>query len=195
MTKVIFNISVSLDGFVSGPNHSVEKIFQWYGQGDTDFQFPGLEYTFKVSKESAKHLSRYSATVGAMVTGHTNFNLAQAWGGSPPLGVPHIVMAHQPPKEWTGPGSPFTFIADDIEKALAIAKEKANGKDVCISSPSVLQQFLNKGLVDELYLDLVDVFLGEGVRLFENLQALPELKCTTVIRGTGVTHLGYQVIK
>jgi dihydrofolate reductase len=170
-----------------------KEFFQWYDQGDTDFQFPGLEYTFKVSKESAKHLSQNSPTVGTMITGRTNFNLAQAWGGSPPLGIPHIVMTHQPPKEWTGPGSVFTFVADDIKKALAIAKEKANGKDVCISTPSVLQQFLNNGLVDVLCLDLVDVFLGEGVRLFENLQSLPDLKWTTVIEGVGVTHLVYQV--
>jgi dihydrofolate reductase len=98
------------------------------------------------------------------------------------------------PKEWMEPGSIFTFVSDDIAKALEIAKEKANGKDVCISTPSVLQQCLNKGLVDELYLDLVDVLLDKGIRLFENLQSPPELKCIKVVKGDGVTHLGYKVV-
>jgi dihydrofolate reductase len=196
MSKVIFNISVSLDGYVAGPSDEVDRIFQWYSSGDTEFRFPGPGLVFKVSRASADLLAEAARTVGAIVTGRRNFNLAGAWGGSPPLGVPHIVMTHSIPQEWVKPGSPFTFVTNGIASAIARARQAAGDKDVAISSPSVMQQALKAGLLDELHLDLVPIVLGAGVKLFERSGAAPlDLEILRVTEGHGVTHLRYRIAK
>lgn len=127
-----------------------------------------------------------------MVTGRTNFDLPNAWKGQPPLGVHHFVVTHNPVAKWDKPGSPFTFVPEGVEDAIAKAKARAGLKAVCISSPSILQQVLKAGLVDEIYIDLVPVLLGEGKPLFTNTSQ-PELECTSAVKGTGVTHLGFRV--
>jgi dihydrofolate reductase len=196
MGKVLFNISMSLDGFVAGPHDEVERIFAWYQSGDTEFHFPGPGLVFKVSRASADLLEEASRTIGAMVTGRRNFDLAHAWGGNPPLGVPHFVVTHHPAQEWVRPGSPFTFVTDGVESAISQAKRTAGEKDVAVSSPSILQQGLKAGLIDEIDIDLVPILLGEGVRLFERLGGEPiQLENTRVIETPHVTHLRYRVVK
>jgi len=191
MGKVIFNISMSLDGFVAGPNDEVDRIFGWYFSGDTD-----LFGVFKVSSASAALIQEASRTVGAMVTGRRNFDIAQAWNGNPPLGVHHFVVTHRIPQEWVKPGSPFTFVTDGVESAVAQARQLAGDKHVAVSSPSVMQQCLKAGLLDEIHIDLVPILLGNGVRLFDHLGADPiELEAARVVEGTGVTHLQFRVVK
>lgn len=196
MPKVTFNISMSLDGFVAGPNDEVDRIFRWYFGGDTDFQFPGMGMTFKVSRASAEHLRQGSSTVGAIVTGRRNFDVARAWGGKPPLDVPHFVVTHRVPQEWVKEGSPFTFVTDGVASAVEKAKRAAGEKDVAVSSPNVMRQCLEAGLLDEINIDLVPVLLGKGVRLFEALGTEPiDLEITGVVEGSGVTHLRYSIVK
>lgn len=196
MGKVVFNMSMSLDGFVAGPNDEVDRLFGWYFAGDTELTFPGIEMVFKLSSASADLLREAAATIGAIVTGRRTFDLAGAWGGYPPLGVPHFVLTHHVPQEWVKPGSPFTFVTDGIAGAVAQAKRAAGGKDVAISSASTLQQCLQAGLVDELDIDLVPILLGAGVRLFDNLGPEPiELERTRLVEGQGVTHLQFRVVK
>ena len=195
-SQLIFNISMSLDGFVAGPNHEVDQVFRWYFSGDTDYPFPGSDMVFKISKASAALLDQAAASVGAAITGRRNFDGSQAWHGRPPLGVPHVVMTHNPPREWVKAGSPFTFVGGGIHSAVAKARELAGGKDVVISTPSVMQQALNAGLLDEIHIDLTPVLLGEGVRLFDHLGPQPvNLEITRVVEGQGVTHLAYRVIR
>lgn len=196
MGKVVFNMSMSLDGFVAGPNDEVDEVFSWYFSGDTDLQFPGAPSPFKVSSASAEHLSAASSQIGAIITGRRTFNLANAWYGNPPLGVHHVVLTHSAPQEWVKPGSPFTFITDGIEHAVAKAREIAGEKQVAVSSADVMRQCLKVGLLDEIAIDLVPVLLGKGVRLFEALGIEPVwLKVQRVVEGTGVTHLSYEVVK
>ena len=195
MAKLTFNMSVSLDGFVAGPKDEVDQVFAWYFSGDTPLQFPGSPFAFTVSKASAELLREAPKAIGAVITGRRNFNLAGAWNGSPPLGVPHVVVTHDPPKEWVKPGSPFTFVTGGVEAAVRKAKELAGGKDVVVSSPSVMQQCLAAGLLDEINLDLVSVILGEGVPLFAKGAGPHKLERTRIIEGTGVTHMQYRVLK
>lgn len=130
------------------------------------------------------------------MTGRRTFDLSGAWGGNPPLGVPHFVVTHHIPEEWVKPGSPFTFVTDGIASAVAQAKRTAGEKDVAISSASTLQQCLQAGLVDEIDIDLVPILLGAGVRLFDNLGPEPiELEQTRLVEGQGVTHLRFRVVK
>jgi dihydrofolate reductase len=196
MGKVSFNMSMSLDGFVAGPNDEVDQIFKWYFSGDTEFPFPGSDFVFKVSRASAERLNEARKTVGAIVTGRRNFNIAGAWGGKPPLGVHHFVVTHNIPQEWVKEGSPFTFVTDGVESAVEQAKEIAGDKDVVISSANIMRQALKAGLLDEINIDLVSILLGEGIRLFEHLGIEPiELEIKSVVEGDGVTHLQYAVLK
>jgi dihydrofolate reductase len=194
--KLVFNISMSLDGFVAGPNDEVDRIFRWYTSGDIEFPFPGTDMQFKVSQASADHLKQGIQTIGAAITGRRNFEVAHAWGGKPPLGVHHFVVTHHPPAEWVKEGSPFTFVTDGVESAIKKARQIAGDKDVVISSPNILQQCLTAGLVDEIHIDLVPILLVNGVRLFEHLGTEPiELEVINVIDAPGVTHLGFRVVK
>ena len=203
MSKVFFNMTMSLDGFVAGPNDGPrnplgdggEQLFTWYGRGDTQYKTPGGEWQFRISAASAAHLDEAIKTAGALVTGRRTFDIAKAWGGQHPMNVPIVVLTHHVPQEWIKEGSPFTFVTDGIESAIAKAKAIAGEKNVGIGSATTLQQCLNAGLLDEIHIDLAPVLLGGGLRLFEYLGTAPvPLEQLDVIEGTGVTHLKYRVI-
>jgi dihydrofolate reductase len=204
MGKVIFENSMSLDGFVAGPNDGPENglgdggqaLFAWYSNGDTALPLPGTDMVFKVSRASAKLLQEEWGKLGAMVAGRRMFDIAQAWGGSPPGGGPCFIMTHHPPQEWVKEGSPFIFVTDGIESAVRQAKQAAGNKNVSVSSASIMQQCLKAGLLDEINIDLAPVLLGGGVRLFDNLGHVPiDLEIMGVAQGVGVTHLKYRVVK
>jgi dihydrofolate reductase len=197
-------LSMSLDGFVAGPNdgperplgESGERLFAWYGAGDTEYGLPGTEMVFRVSPQSAELLRGAHGSMGALVTGRRTFDITNGWGGNPPLGVPTFVVTHTVPQEWTYEGSPFAFVTDGVESAVEKAKRAAGDKDVAVGTASIVQQCIRAGLLDEIHVDLAPVLLGGGVRLFDHLGAGPiELERTRVVEGTGVTHLTFRVVK
>lgn len=188
MGKVIFNMSMSLDGYIAGPTDEGTALHGWYSAGDTDLP------PFKVSKASADLLRGAFASAGALVTGRRTFDVSEAWGGHPPLGVPCFVLTHRAPQEWVKKGSPFTFVADGIESAVAQAKVVAGNKNVIVGTASTLQQCLNARLLDEIHIDLVPVVLGGGTRLFDQLKSAPvHLELLGAVQGTGVTHVSFRV--
>jgi dihydrofolate reductase len=202
MGKVIFNMTMSLDGFVAGPNDSPEnglgdggdRLFHWYFSGDTEVRVLGSP-VLKVSPQSAAILNEATGTFGAMVTGRRTFDIARGWGGHPP-GAPCFVLTHTTPQEWVKNGSPFVFVTDGIESAIRQARQAAGNKNVVVSTASTLQQCLKAGLMDEIHIDVVPVLLGAGVRLFDQLGIGPiELESIRVIEAPGVTHLGFRVVK
>jgi dihydrofolate reductase len=204
MGKVIFSNSISLDGFVAGPNDNPENglgdggdaLFHWYNSGDVTMPLPGTDMVFKISRASADLLKREWSNLGAMVAGRRMFDIAHAWGGHPPGGGPCFIVTHNPPQEWLKPDSPFTFVTDGVPSAVAQAKQVAGDKDVSIASASIAQQCLNAGLLDEIALDLAPVLLGGGVRLFDKLGVTPlDLESVYVVAGKDVTHLKYRVLK
>ena len=111
------------------------------------------------------------------------------------MGVPVFVLTHSVPQEWVQKGSPFTFVTDGIESAVAQAKEIAGEKDVGVIGANLVQQCIRSGLLDEIHLDLVPVLLGDGVRLFDQSAEPVELESTRVIEGAGVTHLTFRVVR
>jgi dihydrofolate reductase len=204
MSKVIFGNSISLDGFVAGPNDGPENglgdggeaLFRWYNSGSTALPLHGTDMVFHVSPASAEILREEWGGIGAMVAGRRMFDIARAWGGRPPGGGPTFIMTHRPPQEWLHAGSPFTFVTDGIESAVQQARQAAGDKNVAISSASIAQQCLRAGLLDEIHFDLVPVLLGGGVRLFDNLGSPPlQLEILRVVEGLGVTHLKYRVLR
>jgi dihydrofolate reductase len=196
MGKVIFNMSVSLDGFVAGPNDEVEQVFKWYSLGDTEVRLPGTGLKFMVSSASATLFQETWPMIGAMVTGRRNFDHTKGWGGHPPGGGPCFVVTHHVPQEWVYEGSPFIFVTDGIESAIKQSKARAGDKHVAISTATMMQQCLKAGLLDEFHLDLAHVLIGKGIKLFGDLGDKPvELERIRVIEGTGVIHLHFRVVK
>jgi dihydrofolate reductase len=196
MGKVITGITMSLDGFIAGPDDDVSQIFKWYFSGDTEVKFPsGMEVVLKVSPESAELLEDAIRTTGAMVAGRRMFDVAHAWAGHPPF-VPCFIVTHTAPQEWVKEGSPFTFVTDGVESAIAQAKAVAGDKNIAVATATITQQCLKAGLLDEIHIDMSPVLLGDGIRLFDNLGPEPiELETIRVIEAPGVTHLGFRVVK
>ena len=197
-------LTMSLDGFIAGPNDGPEqplgeggmRLFDWFSAGDTDYGLPGTEMVFRVSPQSAELLREAHQRMGAFVTGRRTFDITNGWGGNPPLGVPTFVVTHSAPsREWTYEGSPFTFVTDGVESAVEQARASAGDKDVAVGAASIVQQCIEAGLLDEIHLDLVPVLLGDGVRLFEHLGGPIELERTRMVEGTEVTHLTFRVVK
>jgi dihydrofolate reductase len=205
MGKVAMGLTMSLDGFIAGPNDGPEhplgeggmRLFDWFAAGDTDYELPGTEMVFRVSPQSVDVLREAHSRMGAFVTGRRTFEITNGWGGSPPLGVPTFVVTHaEAPQEWVYEGSPFTFVTDGVESAVERAREVAADKYVAVGAASIVQQCLKAGLLDEIHIDLVPILLGEGVRLFDHLGAGPiKLESTQVVEGAGVTHLTFRVVK
>lgn len=206
MGKVCVELSMSLDGFIAGPNDSPENglgdggdaLFQWYSSGDTDFPLPGTDMVFRVSRASADFLREHWFATGASVTGRRTFDIAHGWGGNPPGGADakYFVVTHNVPAEWPNNGSPFTFVTDGIESAIAQAKQAAGDKNVDLMGASIVQQCIKAGLVDEIQIDLAPVLLGGGVSMFDHLGiSSVQLERIAVVQGTDVTHLRFRVLK
>jgi len=203
MGKVSMGLTMSLDGFIAGPNDGPEhplgeggmRLFDWFSAGDTEYGLPGTEMVFMVSPQSAEVLREVHGTMGAFVTGRRTFDITNGWGGNPPLGVPTFVVTHSVPQEWVYEGSPFTFVTDGLESAVEQAKTVAGDRVTAVGAASIVQQCLRAGLLDGIHVDLVPVLLGDGVRLFEHLGGPVELERTQVVEGAGVTHMTFRVVK
>ncbi len=203
MGKVIFNMTMSLDGFVAGLNDGPETglgdggeaLFKWYFSGDTEISVGSGSPMLKVSSQSAELLKEAMQTGGAGIWGRKTFDITHGWDGHPPVS-PSFIVTHSVPQEWVYRGSPFTFVTDGVESAIRQARKAAGDKDVVVCSASILQQCLNAGLLDEIHVDVAPLLLGKGVRLFDHLNIQPtELECTRVIAAPDVIHLGFRVIK
>jgi dihydrofolate reductase len=196
MASIVTAFSMSLDGFIAGPEEEFAQLFKWYTSGDTEFKFPGGNWVMQVAPASAALLVEAVHTTGALVVGRRLFDIAGAWGGQHPLDVPVFVVTHHVPQEWVKEGSPFTFVTDGVASAVAQARRLAGEKNVAVASATIMQQCLKAGLLDEINIDLVPFLLGQGVRLFAYLGIEPiALECTRVVVTPDVTHLRFRVVK
>jgi dihydrofolate reductase len=211
MSRLRLDISMSLDGFVAGPNQSVENPL---GEGGTQLHEWALRlaawrkphgYEGGEVNASTEVLEESLDNLGAAVMGRNMFGGEGAWGDEPwdgwwgddpPFHMPVFVVTHhaREPLAKDG-GTTFTFVTDGIESALERAREVADGKDVAVSGgASIAQQYLKAGLLDEMTLHVAPVLLGDGARLFDNLGgAEVRLECTRAVEAPGVTHLTYRV--
>jgi len=194
VATVVAGLSMSLDGFIAHLDDGVEHLFDWYDNGEIDIAWPGNDMVSHVTPASAAYLHDTIARAGALVVGRRVFDYTQGWGGSHPLGVPVFVVTHSVPEGWPRVDAPFTIVTDGVESAVAQAREVAGDRTVGVAGPSIAQQCLNAGLLDELRIELAPVLLGEGIRFFDNLTDPPVmLENPTVIEGDRVTHLIYRV--
>jgi dihydrofolate reductase len=214
MSKLRCHISISLDGFVAGPNQSEEsplgeggeRLHEWVvplAAWRQPHGMPGGEVN-----ESSRVLEESLENLGAGVMGRNMFGPIGGgawgdeqwtgwWGDDPPYHYPVFVVTHYPrdPAEMEG-GTTFHFVTDGNEAALERAREAAGGKDVMLwGGGNIVQQYLAAGLLDELELHVVPVLLGGGAGLFDNLgDAEVRLEQVRAVEGARVTHVKYRVV-
>lgn len=201
MSKVILNISMSLDGFIAGSNDNQKQPLGKKGDVLQAWLFSGEETSrnnsfFKLSSIDKNVFDSGAEKTGAMIVGRRTYDIVNGWGGSHPLErVPVFVLTHRIPKDPPEGTTPFTFITDGVDQAVKQAKQVAGSKDVSVGTASVAQQCIELGLLDGLDLHIAPVLLGKGVRLFDHIgHETVALKSTEVIEGTGVIHVKYDVL-
>jgi dihydrofolate reductase len=190
MSNVFTGAAVSLDGFVAGPAESgFEYLFDWYNNGDLATASANPDVSFRFTQENYDFWQSLLQRVGALVVGRRLFDITNGWGGVHPIGVPVVVLTHRP---LDPPSDSFTIVHGGIHEAVKTARRLAGDKDVNVTAGQMGSQAIEAGLVDELWLGLVPVLLGEGTRYFSGLTAEPRpWREPEVISGRGVTHLRY----
>lgn len=203
---------MSLDRFIAGPNNTREnplgdggeRLHEWVTELASWREQHGLDGG--KTNRASEIVAESNANVEAYVMGRRMFSNEDGpwgddpfeghWGDDPPFGVPVFVLTHheREPLKMDG-GTTFHFVTDGIESALEQAQEAAGDANVRIEGgANVIQQFTEAGLIDELYIHLVPVLLGDGIRLFDHMDTAPiELETTEVIDSPTVTHLKYRL--
>ena len=205
MNKVIADMSMSLDGFITGPNDGVElplgeggeRLHQWLYDLASWRERHGLDGG--KANHDAEILDEAFRNTGAAVMGRRMFDCGEGpWGDNPPFHMPVFVVTHHARETLVKEGgTTFTFVTDDIESAFKQAKAAAGDKDISVAGgANIVQQCLSAGLLHEIQIHLVPVLLGAGRRLFDHTGTEQmELERTRVIESPGVTHLRFRVVK
>jgi dihydrofolate reductase len=202
VTKVVIDMSMSLVGFVAGPDdgradplgrHGGPHIFDWYFSGQEEYGDPLFRPEAGANRDEVE---RVFAESGAFIFGRRTYEIADGWGGRHPVnGVPVFVLTHDPPADYPHGPSNLTFVTDGIESAIDQARAVAGGKDVKLGGTSPGKQALAAGLCDEILIHLAPYLLGGGVRLFDRLPDGIQLEKLSVSDGPFATHLRYRVIR
>jgi dihydrofolate reductase len=213
MAKLRFNITMSLDGFVAGPNQSVtnplgeggEQLHRWAFAARTFRQTHGMEGGTTgpdddIAAETIKN-------IGATIMGRHMFGGGDGpwganpwrgwWGENPPFHTPVFVVTHhaRPPLELKG-DTTFYFVTEGIHAALEQAMRAARGKDISLGGgANAAQQYLKAGLIDEMEVHIVPLLLGSGARLFENTDGRQkDYECVRVVSSPAATHYKYRKV-
>jgi dihydrofolate reductase len=190
MGTIVFDISMSLDGFISGANVSPEAGLGDDGERLHDWGFNSSDpYNLKIVEEWIK--------TGAIISGRTTYDHSiMHWGDGGPIPsarVPVIVVSHSVPDDVPA-DSVYTFV-DNIEAAYELANQVAGDRMIGIQGSTLARQFLTRGLIDEISIHLVPVLFGSGTRLFEGLGEHITLEAIDVVKTAAATHLSYRVVK
>lgn len=188
MNSVIFNISMSLDGFMTAANVRPEEPM---GGGGMRL----VQWAFGDDERNREYMEKAVGSLGAVIAGRRTYDLSVPWwGANGPSGdarKPVFVVTHEPPAESPENGI-YTFVTGGIEDALAQAQAAAGDGVVCVMGGADLgRQYLRAGLLDEISIHLVPVLLGSGTRMFEGIEA--DLVTAEVIQTPAATHLRYRV--
>jgi dihydrofolate reductase len=208
--RLRFQISISLDGFVAGPNPSEEHPLGEGGEQLHEWALALAAWRKPHGREggevnaSTPVMEEALTNVGATIMGRNMFGGGPGpwgddpwngwWGDEPPFHTPVFVLTHHAREPLELEGTTFTFVTDGIESALEQARQAAGERDVSLGGGAdVGQQYLAAGLIDELQLNLAPVLLGAGTRLFdEGVGASLDLEQVAAIEAPGVAHLKYR---
>jgi dihydrofolate reductase len=215
MPRLTVDISISLDGYVAGPNPTLERplgdggerLHEWAFAAQSWREAHGL--SGGETNADSEVVEEALRDTGATVMGRRMFSGGEGpwqadpnadgwWGDAPPFHHPVFVLTHHARATVTKQGgTTFTFVTDGIEAALEQARAAAGDKNVAVAGgASVVQQYLDAGLLDEMQINIAPVLLGDGVRLFDNRRGAGhvDLECIRVIESPAVTHLKYRVV-
>ena len=201
MSATVLDMSISLDGFIAGPNARLdnglgdggERLHAWFFPADGDAAEP--EAFRGLAGVNGRVIDEVMAT-GAVVAGRGTFEPAGGWNGDHHDGVPIFIVARDEPgidiSQW-----PLVTYLDDVATAMSRAKEAAGDRNVLVHGAGIARLALAAGVLDELELHVVPVLFGEGRRLFDCLPSWPiELERTRVLEGeSGITHVHYRVVR
>lgn len=217
MSKLTFDITMSLDGYIAGPNmrpdlglgEGGERLHDWALETEAFRESHGRRGGETGS--DSEILEEMLAAPGAFVMGKGMFGGGDGWddpawgdepwegwwGDEPPYHRPVFVLTHHPREPLVKGETTFTFVTKGIESALEQARAAAAGRDVALGGgANVAQQYLKAGLIDELQLHIAPILLGRGVRLFDGL--VPEdveLEIARTVESPAVTHVRYRLVK
>jgi dihydrofolate reductase len=214
MGKVVAEISLSLDGYVAGPNATLEKPLGEGGDQLHEWAIPLKSWREPHGLSGGETgpdnelVAESQRAKGSVVMGRRMFSGGQGpwdgdrnadgwWGDEPPFHMPVFVVTHHEREPLVRGGTTFTFVTDGVESAVEEARAAAAEKDVLVAGgASAIDQCLRAGLLDELQTHLVPVLLGDGVRLFDGVgDEPPRFELTRVLDSPLVTHLRYRVVK
>jgi dihydrofolate reductase len=193
MGKVIFDISMSLDGFITGADPHPEAGWGGLGEGGERLH----DWGFNSADPRNREILEGYTNVGANIFGRTGYDHSILnWGADGPSGaarIPTVILSHSVPQD-VPDGGVYTFV-DSIEAAFETAKKLAGDKDILIMGADVPQQFLKRGLIDEVSIHLVPVLFGSGRRLFEGLDSEHiSLEILEAIQTPEAIHMRFRVL-
>jgi dihydrofolate reductase len=198
MTTVAAAITISLDGYITGPNDGPgnglgdggERLHYWVFGGPWTYESEPKGEATGADKE---YLDEGMTGVGAVVIGRGMYEAADAWGGENPFGVPLFVVTHHPDDAPSEGG--FSFV-DGLDEAITRARQSAGAKDISIGGGAdVIRQALRAGHVDELAISIAPVILGGGKRLFDGFEQTMNLEHKALLQSPFATHITYRVAR
>jgi dihydrofolate reductase len=193
MGKVLMEITMSLDGYTTGPEVSAEAPFGRGGERLHEWMFAG-----KSAADIEAFMTDSFGGVGAVVMGRRMADLGIGpWGEEPVFHAPCFVVTHSAPTDWEFAGTaPFTFVTDGVEAAISQAREYAGDRDVDVAAGQIGGQALRLGLIDQVVMNVVPVVFGAGRPFFGAMgegDAVTLANLSRVVQGDRVTHLLYDV--
>jgi dihydrofolate reductase len=195
MSATVLYMSMSLDGFIAGPNDDRGNGLGVDGHRLHDWLADGTDpASHRPSGVSGAVFDELMAT-GAVVAGRRTFEIAGGWSGDHHDGVPIFVVTRRPP-DGGAPDWPLVTYVTDVATAMAAAKDAAGDRDVLVHGARTAQLALAAGVLDELEIHQIPVLLGQGRRLFDHLGPHHiELELARIVDAPGVTHLRYRVLR
>ena len=191
MGNVILHVTMSLDGFMAGPNISVTQ-----PMGEGGLRLHEWLFNTSTSDVDAQVAQDLFATTGAVVLGRRTFDVGVEVWQDTPFPAPCFVLTHNPREQLVMKSGTFTFVDRGVENALQQARVAAGDKHINLMGAEIAQQFLKIGFLDEIHLQIAPVLMGCGRRLFEHLSSTPiELERVKVIESPYVTHIQFRVRK
>ncbi|QGY45742.1 dihydrofolate reductase [Maribellus comscasis] len=206
MSKIFFDSAISLDGFFAGENRSSDnpmggvsgKLHQWMFKQKAFWKHIKVEGGGEENDADGKLIDETFARTGSYIMGKRMFEEGEVSWAEDLYEADVYVLTHEKRDPWVQKGSTtFYFINDGIESALEKATQSAQGKDIRIQGgANTIQQFLNAGLVDEFFIHISPVFLGSGIRLFDNIDKDKyDIKIDQIFESELTTHIKYKLMK
>ena len=201
MSVSVLYMSMSLDGYIAGPNDEpgnpggddFMRLHDWYGFADGKQPEQGTPTAGARPSEAAQHFLDEVKETGAVLSGRRTVEQVDHWGGDHHDGVPIFVPSHGPPGPSVANYPLVTYVTDGIASAMAQAKAAAGDRNVLVHGAYTAQRALEAGVLDELQIHQIPVLFGGGRRLFEMLPSRVELEITRVIDTPEATHIRYRV--